>query len=240
MKTMEELQRAFEKSFEDHVMTRAERGDLNSSLKENGLTENQKSVLRSSLFDFARSLINAENYDVAINWLEEVTKLLIRNHSETVTDHTSVFFSPGETCRQAIIGLIRSAEQQLLICVFTISDNEITSEIMAARARGVNVQIITDNEKQYDHGSDIFTMRNKGVLVHCDNTPSHMHHKFAVADSKRVLTGSYNWTHSAAHDNQENVLVTDDVTAVKMYSHEFERLWKAFESDGFSTKSSNV
>jgi phosphatidylserine/phosphatidylglycerophosphate/cardiolipin synthase-like enzyme len=44
-------------------------------------------------------------------------------------------------------------------------------------------------------------------------------------DNRKVLTGSYNWTRSAADDNQENILLTDDKRAVNAYRDEFQRLW---------------
>lgn len=53
----------------------------------------------------------------------------------------------------------------------------------------------------------------------------HMHHKFAVFDERRMLTGSYNWTRGAARDNQENVVVSDDPRLMKAFGLEFARLW---------------
>jgi phosphatidylserine/phosphatidylglycerophosphate/cardiolipin synthase-like enzyme len=55
-----------------------------------------------------------------------------------------------------------------------------------------------------------------------------MHHKFAVFDARTLLTGSYNWTRSAAEDNRENVLVVDDPRLVRPFVETFEELWAAF------------
>ena len=55
-----------------------------------------------------------------------------------------------------------------------------------------------------------------------------MHHKFCVVDKSVLLTGSYNWTKSAADRNQENLLVTEDPKMVKAYISEFENLWDTF------------
>jgi|TARA_B110000261_G_scaffold61435_1_gene72249 phosphatidylserine/phosphatidylglycerophosphate/cardiolipin synthase-like enzyme len=44
-----------------------------------------------------------------------------------------------------------------------------------------------------------------------------------------LLTGSYNWTKSAADRNQENILVTEDPKMVKSYLSEFEKLWDLFK-----------
>ena len=37
-----------------------------------------------------------------------------------------------------------------------------------------------------------------------------MHNKFCVVDGEIVLTGSFNWTHTAATESYENEIVTND------------------------------
>ncbi|MCB0845448.1 MAG: DUF1669 domain-containing protein, partial [Bacteroidetes bacterium] len=88
---------------------------------------------------------------------------------------------------------------------------------------------LTDNDKYWDKGSDIEKFTKAGIEVKVDRTESHMHHKFAIYDRKYVLTGSYNWTRSAATSNQENILVTSDQEVVKKYMSEFDRLWRNME-----------
>ena len=62
-----------------------------------------------------------------------------------------------------------------------------------------------------------------------DNSPSHMHHKFAVIDGRLLLNGSFNWTRSAVLENRENVVVTDNPALVAAFNREFERLSKEFK-----------
>lgn len=76
-----------------------------------------------------------------------------------------------------------------------------------------------------DTGSDIKSLSNEGIPVKVDNTPNHMHHKFMIVDREIILTGSYNWTRSAAMYNQENVLSTNDKILVNKFSEEFNKLW---------------
>ena len=52
-----------------------------------------------------------------------------------------------------------------------------------------------------------------------------MHHKFAVFDHSQVITGSYNWTRSAAEHNRENLVISHDPQLVEPYQRAFERLW---------------
>ncbi|WP_073853954.1 phospholipase D-like domain-containing protein [Pontibacter flavimaris] len=145
-------------------------------------------------------------------------------HQQKITSHA--FFSPGDDCLNAIVESMSGAGKNIKICVFTISDNRIAEAILEAHRRGVSIKIITDNNKLHDTGSDIRELAVRGLEVRIDKTRSHMHHKFAIFDETRVLTGSYNWTRSAALYNHENILVTDNLSIVQDYSREFDRLWQ--------------
>jgi len=136
-----------------------------------------------------------------------------------------VYFSPGEDCVNHIIDLINEAYTQLDICVFTISDDRISRALVEAMKNGVEIRIISDNFKVEDTGSDIKDLSRVGISVKLDTSDNHMHHKFMIVDNKIVLTGSYNWTRSAALYNQENILSMDDEEVVSKFSNEFEKLW---------------
>ena len=53
-----------------------------------------------------------------------------------------------------------------------------------------------------DHVVDV--LEQQGLPIRVDRSDYHMHHKYAVFDGKLLLTGSYNWTRSAARNNEEN------------------------------------
>ncbi|CAM3475717.1 phospholipase D-like domain-containing protein [Pontibacter korlensis] len=156
-------------------------------------------------------------------------------HQQKITSHA--FFSPGDDCLNAIIECIDDAQESIKICVFTISDNRITEAVIRAYKHGKRIKIITDNDKLYDAGSDIRELAAHGLEVRTDKARSHMHHKFAIFDEARVLTGSYNWTRNAAMHNHENVLVTDNFSIVQDYSQEFDKLWKSMMTYNFGGKS---
>ena len=113
--------------------------------------------------------------------------------------------------------------------MFTISDDRITEALIRAHEVGVNVKVLTDNEKLFDKGSDIRRIAAAGLPVRVDMTQNHMHHKFAIIDNEAILTGSYNWTRSAANYNHENVLIAHDRDTVLAYCQEFDRLWNEME-----------
>ena len=142
---------------------------------------------------------------------------------------SQVHFSPGPSCQEAILGALNSAENYVDICVFTISDNELAAAILRCYKRGVDIRIITDDDKMKDRGSDIHEFIREGLSVRTDQNPSHMHHKFAIVDGHTLLTGSYNWTRSAHTRNFENLLVTYEQDALLQYADEFERLWEEID-----------
>ena len=138
-------------------------------------------------------------------------------------------FSPGDQCKKIIMDAIRSAQDQIDICVFTISDDQISSLIKDAFNQGLGVRIISDNDKMLDLGSDIKDLADAGIEAKIDKTEYHMHHKFMIVDHKTVLTGSYNWTRSAEEYNEENVVLIHHEPTAKQFEVEFDRLWEQCE-----------
>lgn len=55
----------------------------------------------------------------------------------------------------------------------------------------------------------------------------HMHHKFALVDGKKLISGSLNWTLTAVQSNKENIMVTEEPELVGPYQQEFQKLWEA-------------
>jgi cardiolipin hydrolase len=223
---LQALIQIFQKTLEDKTFSRSEKKAVTQLLEQDfSLKKEQRDFLRGKIFDLARQGIQGHDNQAVIDWLETANKLMVNYYDQD----SAVYFSPGKQCRRAIVDQLTQALSSLDICVFTISDDWITGEILNCHKRGTKVRIITDDEKVHDYGSDIETMEGAGIEVRVDHSSHHMHHKFAIFDQRRALTGSYNWTHSAAAHNQENVLLTDDKQVVSAYSEEFEKLWDNFK-----------
>jgi mitochondrial cardiolipin hydrolase len=230
MNPIDQLAQEFQKTLSDKLLTKAERQALAVSIAEAGLDQRKRDILRAKVFDMAKGGLGAESY-FTLEWLESASRLLepkaddgsAPGAARSVGSH--VFFSPGDDCLNAICSGIRAAIKQIDVCVFTISDDRISEALIERHKRGVKLRILTDNEKLFDAGSDIERFHRAGIEVRVDQTEYHMHHKFALIDGKVAITGSYNWTRSAAAYNEENLLVTDDQGILQRYAQEFERLW---------------
>lgn len=215
-------------TLDDRRLTRGEKRALGEVLKEKELSDSDYAFLRSRAFDIAKEAIDHPGAKEVLDWLEDVSKLLTPKEEANSATLAKSFFSPSDTCPNKIIGLINSTSRSLDICVFTITDNRLSRAIKDAFNRGVNVRIITDNDKAHDRGSDVEELEFEGINLRVDNTDHHMHHKFAIFDDSIVLTGSYNWTRSAALNNEENFTISDDRRFLKAFRGEFESLWKKF------------
>jgi len=145
----------------DLKLSNEERDELRQLGSELG--QDQVRYMRNRAFDLVRELALADSVNVlpALKWLEQVIKTLDAN-SAPVRDMASAHFSPGEDCRRKIRDLCRQARISVDICVFTISDDQLSDEIRACHQRGVAVRVISDSEKQFDVGSDIAALREAG------------------------------------------------------------------------------
>ncbi|NOT76278.1 MAG: DUF1669 domain-containing protein [Cyclobacteriaceae bacterium] len=218
---MEEIISQFQKSIADGMISKQEKDALRKLVVEQAPDQDKINFLRSKMFEIANEKITPENYKFILEWVKNINSTLNSRSSEK----SEAYFSPGETCRNSIINHINSATGNLKICVFTISDDVITSAILAAHKRNVAIRILTDNDKLLDIGSDITTLSKAGISIRIDNTPNHMHHKFMIIDDESLITGSYNWTRSAAMYNHENIIVTTEGGLVREFKEQFEKLW---------------
>ncbi len=226
---MQDLTHLFRKTIEDQKLSSAEKKALLLWLREKQLHEGSLHFLRKQIFEMAKEQLPDYSAQQILTWVEGANKVILKySQEQRSTFKQKVYFSPGQACRQIILQRIRDAQKSLKICVFTISDDKIAEEIVFAHKRFLDVKVITDDDKTEDKGSDIAYLARHGVPVKIDDTPNHMHHKFAIVDEQITLTGSYNWTRSAYMYNHENLMVSNDPHLAKQYGQEFEKLWEEF------------
>lgn len=64
-------------------------------------------------------------------------------------------FFPSEKSYHTFVSALKSAQESLYVCVFSITDNATARALAQAKERGVDVRIITDNEQLECKGSDV-------------------------------------------------------------------------------------
>lgn len=226
----DEVDQVLRQTLEDERLSRGEKQALTALFGDHGDDPQRLAFFRHRAFEIARRELQGQRAGRVITWLEEVVKALAAAaEPETAPRLAEAHFSPGDRCRRRIVSLIKQARRRAEICVFTITDDTIARALLDAHLRGVALRVISDDQKAVDRGSDIEDLARAGVPVRVDNSEHHMHHKFAIFDHAYLVTGSYNWTRSAASFNEENIVVSDDKRLVSAFSSTFEKLWAAFE-----------
>lgn len=220
-----ELDRILLATLGDEQLSRGERQALSQILADVAPDPQRLALFRHRAFELAKE--NMGRRSDILDWLEDVVKVFSPIAAAGPIE-SHAYFTPGDDCAGRIIDLIRQARRSIDICVFTITHDQIASAIEQTHERGIAVRIITDHGKSLDVGSDIERMARQGLNIRLETSDHHMHHKFAIFDSATLLSGSYNWTRSAAIYNQENILITNDPSLVKDFSREFTKLWNQF------------
>ncbi|RQO35467.1 nuclease [Variovorax sp. KBW07] len=232
MSALPELLAQLDATMADARLSDDERRVLVHTLREASPPEDGLRQLRNRAFDLVRARTADPEQLGLLKWLEGVVRSIDtgRSPDSGVAVQSQAFFSPGTACLQAIVHQLKTVRRSVDLCVFTLSDDRITAEILAAHRRGVAMRFISDNDKEFDRGSDVGQLRAAGIPVVVDRTDAHMHHKFAIFDGARLLNGSYNWTRSACEYNEENVVLSNDPSLVRRFADEFDTLWKELQA----------
>ena len=229
-----EVKTLLQSTLEDFQLSRKERGEIRDLLGKFKGDDQKRALYRSMAFDAAREALakaDAGQRFQTLDWLEDTVKALYPAENLPATGKAAAahaFFSPDDNCVGKITEMFGQARSTVDICVFTITDNRIVDAMERAHKRRVQIRVISDDEKAMDKGSDIGHLERLGIPVRVDRSEHHMHHKFAIFDKSKLLTGSYNWTRSAAMHNEENFLITSDGDLLKDFTRMFDKLWRDF------------
>lgn len=224
---IENLKKILQNIIADQKISTSEKQQLQKIAQE--LTTDKLRFLRNQAFDIARRHLEEapDDFRITMGWLEKIVKALDISDSQSM-QKPSAYFSPGDSCRNKLLDLMATAKSTIDICVFTISDNQLTQAIIKAAKRGVMVRIITDNHKSEDLGSDVQWLLDEGINLCMDHSAYHMHHKFMIVDQTILANGSFNWTRSASERNEENILVIAEEGLIAEYQREFDQLWQQY------------
>lgn len=149
-------------------------------------------------------------------------------HTVAAQGSIEVAFSPNGGGERMIARAIEQARSQILVAAYSFTARPIAMALIAAEQRGVHVFVVLDAKENSDNGryAKGAELARAGVPIRLDSRYAIMHNKFMVIGQTTVITGSYNYTYSAAHRNAENVLVLrGNAQLASLYAHSWERYW---------------
>lgn len=138
-------------------------------------------------------------------------------------------FAPWDDIEGIIIARLADARHQVLMQAYLLTNRKIVDALVAARARGIDVQVMMD-QGQLDKNSTerLRQLRAAAIPVWFETLYRSAHNKVIVIDAGQptaaVITGSFNFTWSAQHRNAENILVlAGDDALVARYAANWQR-----------------
>ena len=137
-----------------------------------------------------------------------------------------VFFCPEDNCSTQLISHIDSAQDEIVIAIYSFTLDEIADALIRAKERGVLIRVIFDNQQAANQYSEDERLLDAGIPVVIKSGSGYMHNKFIVIDRKKVLSGSFNYSSNADTKNDENLILIISEELAKQYFAEFEELWQ--------------
>jgi phosphatidylserine/phosphatidylglycerophosphate/cardiolipin synthase-like enzyme len=142
-------------------------------------------------------------------WLSPPPKLEVR-------------FSPKGGCIDMVVRAIESARHEILMMAYSFTADPITNALIAAKKRGVTVDVLMDKSNEAESYSDLHLLLKGGVEPLIDAHHAIAHNKVLMVDGKLLLTGSFNFTNQAEGENAENLLkVTHHREILAAYRKDF-------------------
>ena len=127
---------------------------------------------------------------------------------------------------EALASAIAGTQRTIDIAAYEFNSPALTQALLEAKARGVRVRIVTDNEDGLgDEDSTLGQLQAAGIPVVTDERSALMHNKFIILDGQVVWTGSWNLTVNDTYRNNNNAIALRSQKAVENYQTEFDEMF---------------
>ena len=166
------------------------------------------------------------------SFINSIASIKVRKNKNIDVSGTNleIYFSPQDKCIvNAVVPYINRAEKYIYIPTFVLTDKNVTSALINAKKRGVDVKIIIDALNASVQHSKHKELRNGGVLVKTENYAGKMHSKSMIIDDKYIILGSMNFSYSGENKNDENMLVIQNPKLAQEYRDFFLYQWNKID-----------
>jgi phosphatidylserine/phosphatidylglycerophosphate/cardiolipin synthase-like enzyme len=116
-------------------------------------------------------------------------------------------FSPKGGCTEAIVAELKHARREVLVQAYSFTCPDIAKALIEAKQRGAEVVILLDRANEKETYSELKMLEENGVVPLIDANHAIAHNKIMIIDRKTIITGSFNFTRQAEHENAENLLI---------------------------------
>jgi phosphatidylserine/phosphatidylglycerophosphate/cardiolipin synthase-like enzyme len=145
---------------------------------------------------------------------------------------------------------LAGVQRRLDLALFVFSAQNLADALAGLQQRGVAIRLLADPgfaARPFSEVLDLLAVSQPDhrCLLEAGNRPwrqalegvgtprlaggDKLHHKYAVLDGSSVISGSFNWSPSAAFQNDETLLRLDSPLLAAHFSAETDRLWRGAE-----------
>ena len=145
------------------------------------------------------------------------------------------------TVKPMVLKNIKEAKESIRIEMFTLTDDDIEKELLAAKKRGVDVQVILCDNKEIFHlptyhmpnisAANKFKAAGIPVKWYVNDQFTQMHSKLCVFDHSKVMLGSANFIHNAFRGIHEYYSDIEDKDLAGKMEAQFDKDWKDHSID---------
>ena len=185
------------------------------------------------------NLIRLQSSKLAEDYTHEFEQMFIDEHfganktpgtpNPTLTVNGSlieVYFSPEDGTLEHILTAISSAQESIFFMAYSFTSDELAKAVIERAKSGVTVSGVFDEDQYHSNaGTEFESLKNAGIDVRLDGNPRLMHHKVIIIDHQVVITGSYNFSNNAEHNNDENTLIIHNQDIATLFLTEFQQIY---------------
>lgn len=137
------------------------------------------------------------------------------------------YFAPYDDAEGALVKLLESATKKIRLADYSYNLENVTEVLIAKYNAGVDVSLVLDKSQAAGktESPKIAELTTAGVPMVVGTSEEHkiMHSKFVVVDDEVVVSGSYNFTGTAEHE--DNFLdVEQNADRAKAFSDNWQRM----------------
>ncbi|MBS1595042.1 MAG: DUF1669 domain-containing protein [Bacteroidetes bacterium] len=129
--------------------------------------------------------------------------------------------------KSRVLQLIEEAEFIVFCAVAWITDYDVIAALTEKSRQGVRIELLINDDEKFLAKKDHFIrfLDSGGKLFLYPKGDGIMHNKYCVIDLDITITGSFNWTYSAATKHEENIIVSKgNIEMAKDFARQFNKL----------------
>ena len=138
----------------------------------------------------------------------------------------SIVFGPEADEISLLRTQVAAAASEIRLMTFVFSLEALASAILEKLSQPqISVRGVFDRRSSRASWSQLPALHCAGADMREDGNPYAMHHKVIIIDADTVITGSFNFSKSAAQSNDETLLIIHDEVIAGRYIDEWQRIW---------------